>query len=115
MLDSEFVHSGFGIYLSSVLDQLTANQGPDDMFEIVSKIHTLGDMTPAVIMTLWDLELIRENGKGGKLAQILDLVDHYIRLTHEQRQERGVETDRERPAGDATHGCTHELKAPVHA
>ena len=76
--------------LSSVLDQLTANQGPDDMFEIVSKIHTLGDMTPAVIMTLWDLELIRENGKGGKLAQILDLVDHYIRLTHEQRQERGV-------------------------
>jgi len=76
--------------LSSVLDQLTANQGAEEMFEIVSKIHTLGDMAPAVIMTLWDLELIRENGKGGKLAQILDVVDHYIRLTHEQRQEREV-------------------------
>ncbi len=76
--------------LSSVLDQLTANQGTKDMFETVSKIQSLGGMAPGVLMNLWDLEVIRENGKGGKLAQILDVVDHYIRLTHEQRQERQV-------------------------
>ncbi len=77
--------------LSSVLDQITANQGAEEMFEVLSKIHSLGDMTPAVLLTLWDLELIRENGKGGKLAQIINLVDHYIRLTHEQRKERKVD------------------------
>jgi serine/threonine protein kinase len=76
--------------LSSVLDQLTANQGTEDMFESISKIQSLGDMAPGVLMNLWDLELIRENGKGGHLAQILDVVDHYVRLTHEQRKERQV-------------------------
>ena len=76
--------------LSSVLDQLTANQGAEEMFGVISKIHSLGDMTPAVLMTLW-IRAIRENGKGSKLAQIINLVDHYIRLTHEQRKERKVD------------------------
>ena len=67
--------------LSSVLDHLTANHGAVEAAKLAAKLQTLGDTAPGVMMTLWDLELIRENGKGGNLAQILDVVDNFVRLS----------------------------------
>ena len=67
--------------LSSSLDHITAHQGSLEVFEMLSKFRTLGDMAPSVMMTLWDLELIRNGGKGGRLAQILHVIDNYVTLS----------------------------------
>jgi serine/threonine protein kinase len=67
--------------LSSSLDRITAHQGSLQVFEMLAKFHTLGDMAPGVMMTLWDLELIRTGSAGGQLAQILYLVDNYVTLS----------------------------------
>ncbi len=67
--------------LSSTLDRITCFQGSLAVFEMLSKFHSLGDMAPGVMMTLWDLELIRNGGKGGRLAQILHVVDNYVTLS----------------------------------
>ena len=73
--------------LSSSLDRITAHQGSLSVFETLSKFHSLGDMAPGVLMTLWDLELIRNGGKGGRLAQILHVVDSYVSLSQADDEE----------------------------
>ena len=77
--------------LASILDQVTANQGPDFAVEMAAGLGTLGDLTPSVMLTLWDLEVIRTGGRGGKLALILEVADQYVRLTHKQSKERDVD------------------------
>jgi len=77
--------------LASVIDQLTANQGEENAVKTVSRFKTLGDLGPGVMMTLWDLELVRGGGRGGKLAQIIEVADQYVRLTHKQAKEREVD------------------------
>ena len=77
--------------LASVIDQLTANQGEENAIKTVSRFKTLGDLGPGVMMTLWDLELIRGGGRGGKLAQVIEVADQYVRLTHKQAKEREVD------------------------
>jgi len=67
--------------LSSILDRVTAHQGSTEVFQQLSRYQSLGDMAPGVMMTLWDLELIRNGSKGGRLAQLLHLVDHYVTLS----------------------------------
>jgi len=73
--------------LSSSLDHITAHQGSLEVFEMLSKFRTLGDMAPGVMMTLWDLELIRNGGKGGRLAQILHVIDNYVTLSQSDDEE----------------------------
>ena len=77
--------------LASVIDQLTANQGEEHAIKTVARFKTLGDLGPGVMMTLWDLELIRGGGRGGKLAQVIEVADQYVRLTHKQAKEREVD------------------------
>jgi tRNA A-37 threonylcarbamoyl transferase component Bud32 len=77
--------------LASILDQVTANQGEEEAIKYVSTLHSLGDLSPHVMFTLWDLELIRAGGRAGKLAQILEVADQYVRLTHRQVQRRNAE------------------------
>ena len=76
--------------LASILDQLTANQGEENAVRILSRFKTLGDLGPGVMMTVWDLEVIRGGGRGGKLAQIIEVADQYVRLTNQQAKEREI-------------------------
>ena len=73
--------------LSSSLDRITAHQGSIEVFEMLAKFDTLGDMAPPVMMTLWDLELIRNGGKGGRLAQIIHVVDNYVTLSQSDSED----------------------------
>ncbi|MBN95684.1 MAG: hypothetical protein CL928_16715 [Deltaproteobacteria bacterium] len=67
--------------LASILDRVTAHQGSAEVFQQLSRYQSLGDMAPGVMMTLWDLELIRNGSKGGRLAQLLHLIDNYVTLS----------------------------------
>lgn len=77
--------------LASILDQITANQGEEFSAQTAAGLSTLGDLAPGVILLLWDLEVIRSGGRGGKLAMLLEVADQYVRLTHKQSKERDVD------------------------
>lgn len=77
--------------LASILDQVTANQGPDAAVQFAAGLSTLGELTPGVMLTLWDVEVLRTGGRGGALALMIEVVDQYVRLTHKQAKERDAD------------------------
>jgi len=77
--------------LASIIDQVTANQGPDAAVQLAAGLSTLGDLTPGVMLTLWDVEILRQGGRGGSLAMMVEVADQYVRLTHKQAKERDAD------------------------